>query len=39
VTVSSRHVERTERIGVDYAGEWAKAPLRFVDRRSKHLSR
>ena len=36
--VPARHVERTPRIGVDYAGEWAKAPLRFVDARSGHLS-
>ncbi len=27
------------RIGVDYAGDWAAAPLRFVDVASTHLSR
>lgn len=27
------------RIGVDYAGTWADAPLRFVDAASTHLSR
>ncbi|MFZ5439131.1 MAG: DNA-3-methyladenine glycosylase [Myxococcota bacterium] len=36
--VPARHVERTARIGVDYAKEWAKAPLRFFDRRSEHVS-
>jgi DNA-3-methyladenine glycosylase len=29
----------TPRIGIDYAGEWVHAPLRFVDARSPHLSR
>ena len=29
----------TPRIGVDYAGEWAAAPLRFVDRKSPWLSK
>jgi DNA-3-methyladenine glycosylase len=29
----------TERIGVDYAGEWARKPWRFVDTGSTHLSR
>lgn len=28
----------TPRIGVDYAGTWAEAPLRFVDAGSPHLS-
>jgi DNA-3-methyladenine glycosylase len=32
-------VVATERIGVDYAGEWAKKPWRFVDASSPHLSR
>ncbi len=27
------------RIGVDYAGEWAKAPLRFWERGHAHVSR
>jgi DNA-3-methyladenine glycosylase len=29
----------TERIGVEYAGEWARKPWRFVDADSPHLSR
>jgi len=29
----------TPRIGVDYAGEWAKKPWRFVDASSEWLSR
>jgi DNA-3-methyladenine glycosylase len=29
----------TERIGVEYAGEWAKKPWRLVDADSAHLSR
>lgn len=29
----------TPRIGVDYAGEWAKKPWRFVDADSKWLSK
>ncbi|MEZ4608635.1 MAG: DNA-3-methyladenine glycosylase [Deinococcales bacterium] len=29
----------TPRIGVDYAGDWKDAPLRFVDSKSPHLSR
>ena len=28
----------TPRIGVDYAGEWAKKPWRFVDPDSAFLS-
>jgi len=30
VAVPPRKIERTPRIGVDYAGEWAAKPLRFV---------
>ncbi len=30
VAVPPRKIERTPRIGVDYAGEWATKPLRFV---------
>jgi DNA-3-methyladenine glycosylase len=30
VKVPPREVKRTPRIGVDYAGEWAKKPWRFV---------
>jgi DNA-3-methyladenine glycosylase len=29
----------TARIGVDYAGAWKDAPLRFFDERSPHVSR
>ena len=29
----------TPRIGIDYAGEWAKKPWRFVDASSPWLSR
>jgi DNA-3-methyladenine glycosylase len=32
-------VVATERIGVEYAGEWAKKPWRFVDADSPWLSR
>lgn len=31
--VSPRQIGRSARVGVDYAGAWAKAPLRFFDRR------
>lgn len=37
--VLSRHVTVTTRIGVDYAKEWAKAPLRFYDSRSEWVSK
>ena len=30
IRVPPRRIERTPRIGVDYAGAWAKKPLRFV---------
>jgi DNA-3-methyladenine glycosylase len=30
VRVPVREVKRTSRIGVDYAGDWAKKPWRFV---------
>lgn len=32
-------IARTSRIGVDYAGEWAKKPLRFHIRDNPHISR
>jgi DNA-3-methyladenine glycosylase len=32
-------VDATARIGVDYAGEWTHAPLRFTDGGSVHVSR
>jgi DNA-3-methyladenine glycosylase len=31
-------VERATRIGVDYAGAWAKKPWRFLDRDSPYVS-
>jgi DNA-3-methyladenine glycosylase len=31
-------VAKTPRIGVDYAKEWAYAPLRFIDADSPHVS-
>jgi DNA-3-methyladenine glycosylase len=31
-------VERATRIGVDYAGDWAKKPWRFFDRDSPYVS-
>jgi DNA-3-methyladenine glycosylase len=31
-------IARSARIGVDYAGEWAKKPWRFFDRRSIYVS-
>jgi DNA-3-methyladenine glycosylase len=34
-----RRIARGPRIGVAYAGPWAKEPLRFCDARSVHLSR
>ena len=30
VMISARDIRRTGRIGVDYSGEWAKKPWRFV---------
>jgi DNA-3-methyladenine glycosylase len=33
------NVKTTPRIGVDYAGEWAKKPWRFVDADSPWLSK
>lgn len=32
-------IAATARIGVEYAGEWARRPWRFVDRESAFLSR
>jgi len=37
--VRPRDVERGPRIGVDYAGQWAGAPLRFWVRGSRGVSR
>jgi hypothetical protein len=36
--VPARFVVRAPRVGVDYAGQWAHAPLRFLDARSAHVS-
>lgn len=36
--VAARRIARGPRIGVDYAGAWAKKPLRFWVRDSPHLS-
>ena len=33
------HVVAAPRVGVDYAGDWAAAPLRFYDAESPHVSR
>ncbi len=38
-TVISANVERSRRIGVDYAGEWADRLWRFSVRGNKHVSR
>ena len=31
-------IARSERIGVEYAGEWARRPWRFYDRDSRYVS-
>ena len=31
-------IARSKRIGVDYAGEWARRPWRFYDRDSRYVS-
>ena len=31
-------IERSTRIGVDYAGDWAKKPWRFLDAKSPYVS-
>ncbi|MEM8739153.1 MAG: DNA-3-methyladenine glycosylase [Planctomycetota bacterium] len=36
--VADRKIVTTTRIGVDYAGEWAAAPLRFYLRANPHVS-
>jgi DNA-3-methyladenine glycosylase len=33
-----RRIARAERIGVEYAGEWARRPWRFYDRDSRYVS-
>ncbi len=32
-------ITRRARVGVDYAGEWAARPLRFLDADDRHVSR
>jgi DNA-3-methyladenine glycosylase len=36
---SPRRVVSRPRIGVDYAGDWARAPLRLLDPDDRHVSR
>ena len=36
---SPRRIEKGPRIGVDYAGEWAREPLRFWIRDNPHVSK
>lgn len=36
--VAPRHIAATARIGVDYAGSWARRKLRFFDKRSDFVS-
>jgi DNA-3-methyladenine glycosylase len=33
-----RHIVTTPRVGIDYAGNWKDAPLRFFDADSEHVS-
>jgi DNA-3-methyladenine glycosylase len=37
--VGSEEVVTGGRVGVDYSGEWARAPLRFAVRGSTHVSK
>lgn len=37
IRVRSRDIARTPRIGVDYSGEWAKKPWRYVLQREKRV--
>ncbi len=37
--VTRANIVQTRRIGVDYAGVWAKKPWRFIIKNSPHLSR
>jgi DNA-3-methyladenine glycosylase len=37
--VKPHDIARTPRIGIDYAGSWAKKPLRFVVANSQHVSK
>ncbi|MGV3620378.1 MAG: DNA-3-methyladenine glycosylase [Archangium sp.] len=36
--VAPRHIRAGPRIGIDSAGEWVSAPLRFIDLRSRFVS-
>lgn len=38
-TVQPRQIVSTPRIGIDYAGDWTRKPLRFVVAGSAHTSR
>lgn len=38
-SLSRARIERSSRIGVDYAGAWARKPLRFAVRNNPHVSR
>ena len=38
VEVAPRHIAATARIGVEYAGSWARRKLRFFDKRSSFVS-
>jgi 3-methyladenine DNA glycosylase Mpg len=37
--VPAKRIGVSARIGVDYAGDWAAAPLRFFDRASDCVSK
>ena len=37
--IKPRQIVRTPRIGIDYAGEWAAKPLRFLVIESLHISK
>lgn len=38
-TIAWRNIDATRRVGVDYAGAWARRPLRFILRDSEFVSR
>jgi DNA-3-methyladenine glycosylase len=37
--LARRRIEKGPRVGVDYAGEWAKKPLRFWEKDNLYVSR
>ena len=37
--VPSERIGITPRIGVDYAGDWAQRPWRFIERGNRHVSK